>query len=408
MPRRKAPATVSSRTLHLQVLILASFLLGGGGVAYGFRNLIVQLLALVLLALHGRSVWVFLRHGPRYLVALVAVSMAVPLLQLVPLPPTIWQALSGRQLVTESLQLVSTDSSALPWYPLSVDSARTLLAFIGTLVPFTVIALGWDLPRADIERLLRTFVILALASVLLGVFQVAPGGDTFVLFEESRGKQLLFGTFANRNSESVMLVMAAVMALSVSWRNRAVPASFVLAFTLLFLFVGAIATGSRTGTALLVPAVAFMALWFASAQFAALKRARLEGRVRAANRIRSRGVLVFAVSIVAVLGIIGLGLTGGRLHKTFERFGKMDDQRAMIWPDALDSAARFWPVGAGVGTFDEVFQLDESLEHLSPKRAGRAHNDFIETAVGSGVLGLGDHRSLAALAGCCRLVGTAP
>lgn len=37
-----------------------------------------------------------------------------------------------------------------------------------------------------------------------------------------------------------------------------------------------------------------------------------------------------------------------------------------------------------MGTFDEVFQLDESLENLSVRRAGRAHNDYLEIAIEGG------------------------
>lgn len=42
-----------------------------------------------------------------------------------------------------------------------------------------------------------------------------------------------------------------------------------------------------------------------------------------------------------------------------------------------------------MATFDEVFQADESLEHISPRRAGRAHNDYIEMAIEAGAFGLG-------------------
>ena len=38
-----------------------------------------------------------------------------------------------------------------------------------------------------------------------------------------------------------------------------------------------------------------------------------------------------------------------------------------------------------MGTFDEVFQADESLENLTQRRAGRAHNDYLEVAIESGM-----------------------
>jgi O-antigen ligase len=41
-----------------------------------------------------------------------------------------------------------------------------------------------------------------------------------------------------------------------------------------------------------------------------------------------------------------------------------------------------------MGTFDEVFQVDESLEYISQRRAGRAHNEYLEVAIEAGAVGL--------------------
>nr|KIS30085.1 hypothetical protein TQ38_24710 [Novosphingobium sp. P6W] len=66
----------------------------------------------------------------------------------------------------------------------------------------------------------------------------------------------------------------------------------------------------------------------------------------------------------------------------------MSDARPLIWQDSVESIARFWPLGSGIGTFDEVFQIDETLENIGPGRAARAHNEYIEVAIESGLLGL--------------------
>ena len=41
-----------------------------------------------------------------------------------------------------------------------------------------------------------------------------------------------------------------------------------------------------------------------------------------------------------------------------------------------------------MGTFDEVFQVDESLEYVSSRTAGRAHMDYYELAIEAGAAGL--------------------
>lgn len=79
----------------------------------------------------------------------------------------------------------------------------------------------------------------------------------------------------------------------------------------------------------------------------------------------------------------------GRMAETLERFeGASDDPRKYIWEDATYAAARYWPLGAGMGTFDDVFQVDEALENIGTRRAGRVHNDFIEVTIEAGLAGI--------------------
>ena len=84
----------------------------------------------------------------------------------------------------------------------------------------------------------------------------------------------------------------------------------------------------------------------------------------------------------------GIVLSSDRGQVSLARFDSGDEMRAEMREDARFAAARYWPVGAGMGTFDEVFQIDESLEYVSPRTAGRAHMDYIEVAIEAGLAGL--------------------
>jgi O-antigen ligase len=95
-----------------------------------------------------------------------------------------------------------------------------------------------------------------------------------------------------------------------------------------------------------------------------------------------------AAALVAASGIALLVEAPGPIDEALERFEAQDDPRRYIWDDASYSARRYWPMGAGMGTFDEVFQVDESLENLSYRTAGRAHNDYLELAIEAGIPGL--------------------
>ncbi len=115
-------------------------------------------------------------------------------------------------------------------------------------------------------------------------------------------------------------------------------------------------------------------------------------RVLLARTTRGKSGLWVAlggIALIAGTGAIVAVAAPGRVGEVLERFDDTDtDARAYIWEDAAYSADRFWPLGSGTGTFDDVFQLDESLENLTLRRAGRAHNDYLEVAIEAGIPGL--------------------
>lgn len=100
-----------------------------------------------------------------------------------------------------------------------------------------------------------------------------------------------------------------------------------------------------------------------------------------------RNPVMFTTAVVAAAATVALA--PGRMAETLERFeGASNDPRKYIWEDATYAASRYWPLGAGMGTFDDVFQVDEALENIGQRRAGRVHNDFIEVAIEAGLPGL--------------------
>ena len=103
---------------------------------------------------------------------------------------------------------------------------------------------------------------------------------------------------------------------------------------------------------------------------------------------RPLAIMLGAIGLVAVSTAALTVTAPGPIEKTLERFEAKDDPRRYIWDDASYTAARYWPAGAGMGTFDEVFQVDESLENLTQRTAGRAHNDYLELAIEAGLPGL--------------------
>lgn len=361
-------------------LIVIACLFGGGGVAYGLANLIVQLAALLFIAVNRQAMVSFVTHGPRPLVVLLIATLALPLIQLIPLPPSVWSALPGRDLLNESLTAVGEPS----WRPATVSTARTLVAFLGLIAPFAVVALGLAAPQDRLKQAVLAFVGMGVASVLLGAVQVLSGGNAAQLYPENLTPGAMFGLFANRNSTAIFLVCCLLLLctrpssrlLSVGW--------IVTASAAALLSVGVVLTQSRTGLVLLsLP----FGLALLRGLFAMTAR-KTAGAKQSGNLSR----IVISSGLAVVL--IGLGVAAGtgtltesRFGAVLDRFNKAEEQRPAIWEDARFAAERYWPVGAGMGTFDEVFQIDESLENITPRRAGRAHNDYIEIAIEAGAAG---------------------
>lgn len=369
-----------SSVIALSILLLAAFAFGGGGSSFALANLAVQLTAIGVLAAHRSAALAFWRESSLALRGLIAVSLAIPILQLIPLPASVWGGLPGRELAVRALELVGGPD----WRPLSLDPLRTLLALTALITPLGVLLAGWGLRGQRLLDLGWLTVGFGLITVVLGALQLGPGNANFTLFGAREPGAFLLGTFANRNSTALFLGFALGLAALLP-APRAHPAILPLRLVACaLLMVAIILTKSRTGLVLTLIPLGLASLRLG---FSALHRRR-------GVRSQARGSGSAVLAVIGAIALMGAGtaslflLAPGRVSETMERFETKDDPRRFIWDDATYAAGRYWPVGAGTGTFDEIFQVDESLENMTMRRAGRAHNDYIELAIESGVLGL--------------------
>ncbi len=366
--------------LALLTTLVVAFALGGGGSRQGLANLLVQLTAVAALVPHRSALMQFLRESPLALRILVGISLLMPLLQIIPLPPGVWQALPGRELAAQSLEVAGESG----WMPFSLDPLRTLLALTALVTPVAVLIVGWAVPRDRLVLLGWVVVACGIATTLIGLFQIGATDGSGTLYGARNPGDVLLGTFANRNSTGLLLGFALALAalLPAPRPHPAVLAARIGACTLLVLTI--ILTKSRTGivlTALPLGLAAIKVLW----------SVMRERRAAGTGGARSNHYLAASLGALALLTIGGGALlitAPGPIGEALERFEAKDDPRRYIWDDASYSVSRYWPVGAGMGTFDEVFQVDESLENLTQKTAGRAHNDYLELAIEAGVPGI--------------------
>jgi len=365
--------------LAVLAIIVFAVAFGGGGSKYGLANLIVQLCALIALSLNREAFFRFWKAAPVALSVLILFSVLLPLAQVIPMPNALWSSLPGRDIAAQSFDLIDGQE----WSAMSVDPLRTLLAMSALIVPIALLTIGWSASRDSLILAGWAIVVLGLINFALGIPQVLSNSEVGVLYPENPMPGVLFGTFANRNSAGLFLVSALTLALILPPPARVARFALPLRVAIcLFLIVAIVLTRSRTALVLVSIPLALLS-WQMLTTRARMPNANFNSR-------KPAGLIALAPVALILAAIAALFVAApGRISDVVDRFESGgEDARSYIWEDAAYSADRFWPVGSGMGTFDDVFQLDESLENLTLRKAGRAHNDYLEVAIEAGLPGL--------------------
>lgn len=300
--------------------------------------------------------------------------VAVPLLQLIPLPPFLWQQLPGRETMHESLALIDANGD---WRPLSIAPLTTLASLLSLVPPLAVMLM---VARLDDKGRLAVITVIAgfaFVSVLLGTLQMASAGDGALLFYDQADHGVLFGFQANRNTEADILLcglvaLAALRGAGRHSRGRALDLAYAALGALLVLAV--VLTRSRTGI-FLIPVALAVGL-----------AAAIPGGLRDFAKGMTWGRMALGLGLLVAAGGIALLLAQTPVvTRVLERFDFSREFRPELWRDTRFAIAQFWPLGSGVGTFVNAFQPAERLEVLDPLIANRAHNEYLEAALEGGI-----------------------
>lgn len=311
---------------------------------------------------------------PVLIVALAALALAV--LALVPVPPTLWTGLPGR---APFIEASAASGQAQPWRPWSIVPGATANAAFSLIVPLTAIVLLSGL--RDGERRLLPGVLLAFvaASALLGLTQFSGLAVGNPLINDTAGQ--ISGSFANRNHFALFLAFGCLLAPTWAfgeargpgWRGP-VAVGLMLLFTLMIL-----ASGSRAGLILGVAAIGVGIV---------LVGQHLRTRLRRAPR------WVWPAMTAAILGVI-LGAVwvsvAADRAASIDRVFAIDpgqDVRRRALPTVIAMIGTYWPVGSGLGSFDPMFRLHEPATLLKTTYFNHAHNDFLEIVLDAGLPGM--------------------
>jgi O-antigen ligase len=343
---------------------------------------VLQLAAIPLLLL---SLW-RLQGAPSRLnwpLAFCLALVAVPLVQLIPLPPQLWTGLPLRDLTVQSLTLAGHD---IGWRPLSLTPHATWQS-LGALIPpiaifVSVLLLSWR----DRRRLVLGLLGLGLVSGFVGMVQVAlgPGAPPIGFGLGTPGEAT--GFFANRNHFAALLysllLFAAAFAINSakslppgsfkSWESRALVA-VVISFTVLVALLAAqMMARSRAGIGLTIVAL----LGFAA--------------LATSDDRRTSGLGVKRL-VGAAVALVLLFASQFALYRVLERFeaDPLADARLTFARKTWEAAWTLMPFGSGLGSFVPVYQFFEGpRDALSDVFANRAHNDVLEVWLETGMVGL--------------------
>lgn len=366
--------------------VLAAFLiltfLTGGGSRDDIQSLVILRPVAVLVC--GLALFGLRRdhvRAYRFLFAMAAGLFALVILHLILLPPTIWRALPGRGIIAEIDNAAKLGSV---WRPISMVPAATGNAFYSLFVPLAVLLLGVQLTREQRFQLLPVILGIGLVSGFLGLLQSigAPDGPLYFYRVTSAGSA--DGLFANRNHQAIFLASlfpmlatyAATGKRSGKQDNRKIWLAIAAGAVLIPLIL---VTGSRAGLVAGILGIGLSALLY--------RRPKEAGLLDRSSAKVSRKTFVVAF---AVLGLAGLTVFMARAEAVRRLFAadQTEDLRFRLWQPVAEMAWKYFPVGSGIGSFVEVYQIDEPYSLLNPTYLNHAHNDFLEVCLTAGLPGM--------------------
>lgn len=372
--KRSPPLRWRAAEMVLPLYIVAALLLGGASAAGVLANLLLQLAAIVVIAIG------LMRKPPRdpapasvptALRIVIVLAFAWPLIQLIPLPPAIWHLLPGREAVVANDTRLGMDDV---WRPISLQPNQTLASLLSMLVPLAAFALALKASERSRWAAIGGIVAVAIISVLIGIVQIAQGPDGQAYIYAITTANASVGFFANSNHLGTLLVIAAACALCFppSFGQRAPtlgPTARIVLFA--FFLVGIAINRSFAGYGMAL----LLTLYASSRAILALSP-------------RTRLMTIGGGAIAtAALGIFLLSPSG---HATLSGFmvGSTDpNERLTFYRNTIAIFRDTFPFGTGLGSFVAVYAGVEPLQGITVVYVNHAHSDYLELASDLGAVG---------------------
>ena len=318
----------------------------------------------------------------RWVLALFGAWIAWGLAQMIPVPGSLLVLLSP------GAAEIYADAGVVGWVPITLDSHASLIVWVGGVGYLTLFCLILLLVHGR-QRLYALASILVLAALAQAMFAslMALSGTRFWF---GAANSYAHGSFPNRNHLAGFLEMSIALGIGLlmaqldpdgagsSWRQRLRNwTSTLLGYKarlriyLAIMVITLVLTGSRMGN------TAFFASILGASLVALLFYRRLP-----------RSALVLLVSLVLVdLFILGSWFGLDRVRERLEKTVLTQEERYHVDVHGLGYLDDFWVSGSGGGTFAVVFPGYRD-QGIAPHLYVHAHNDYLESLLEYGVLGL--------------------
>ena len=350
-------------------VVAAILVLGGGPTRASLPYAIEFVLGIGLLGLVlWQSGGAVLRRMPWPVLGLVVALLALPLIQLVPLPPG-WEQPGPARGIATALRALAGEADR--WQPLTLVPQTTVQVAFSLVILLGVLLAALSLDTRGIRLIVALVLAVEALTVVIGVLQLTSAGRLFDFYDSAHRLNLL-GFFANRNHSAVFLGCAIPLSVAFLSTGRAPPRALLglSGMIALGVLIAVFGTVSRTGIVLTVAGFLLSLLLLVPLP-------------------AGRGRLVAAASVAgaAVFGI--LLFTSSAVSKVFERYADVgDDLRWRFYVRTWALVPKFLPLGGGLGSFLPIYTANEPLGDVKPTFVNNAHSDFLELLLEAGVLGL--------------------
>ncbi|RHW16652.1 hypothetical protein D1610_14765 [Sphingomonas gilva] len=358
------------------IYLVACLVLGGSSAGGAIANALLQFGGLLIivsaLVLPRRSA---LPGEARIGLLLGLAAVAIALVQLVPLPWSIWTGFAGRGMIADSLTALGAGQPAMP-ISLSVD--RTIASLLGFIPPLAMLSLGLRLDQPERRLALLVLIACVALSSIVGLLQITGAAQALYFYETTNyGRSV--GFFANANHQATLLVMTLpLIAASIPpsdgskpwWRPSNAVTLWLYAATALMALC-AVATQSLAALGLVVVAGVGSAIIL------------LTGRERVGG---SRSSLI-AGSLVLCVAMLGAGLYAMQQLAVNAEIGAMPGTRLDFYRNTLNAIGHFGLLGSGLGTFVDVYPAFQPATEFSRTYVNHAHNDILELVLETGLAG---------------------